>query len=235
MGEVQIDGGADLPQPTAFGREMRKLFLFDDKYVNLNHGSFGAFPRSIRDLVQRYQAQTESRPDPFLRYDYPKLLDRSRESLSKFLHAPLDEVVLLSNATTGVNTVLRSLVFQPGDHILYFNTTYGACAKTVEYVCEYTPAKPIRLDLSLPIEDDAIVGMMREAIRAVKEEGGRVKVAILDTVVSMPGVKMPLESMVKVCKDEDVLSLVDGAHGIGHLELDLAKLDADFFISNCHK
>jgi selenocysteine lyase/cysteine desulfurase len=72
-------------------------------------------------------------------------------------------------------------------------------------------------------------------VKEVEDAGGKVKVAVFDTVVSMPGVRVPYERLVKACKEAGVLSIVDGAHGIGHLELDLEELDADFFVSNCHK
>lgn len=42
---------------------------------------------------------------------------------------------------------------------------------------------------------------------------------------------MPWERMVQVCKEEGVISLVDGAHAIGQIKLDLSSADPDFFIS----
>lgn len=186
--------------------------------------------------MRQFQDLAEARPDPFIRYAYPKLLDESRAALAAFLDAPTDEVVFVQNATTGVNTVLRNLIFHEGDSILYFSTTYGACAKTVEYISETTPAKGLRVTLEYPISDDALVEKFQRVIRDEKEKGaGRVRVAIIDTVVSMPGVRMPFERMVEVCREEGVFSLVDGAHGVGHVALSLKELDADFFVSNCHK
>ena len=151
----------------------------------------------------------------------------------------------MPNATTGVNTVLRSLVFKEKvnddedgeaktrNGIVYFSTTYGACQRTVEYICEIqSAARAVKIELDYPIGDDQLVEKFRDVLR---REGGRVKVALLDTVVSMPGVRMPFERLVEICRQEGVLSLVDGAHGVGHVHLDLAKLDADFFVSNCHK
>lgn len=72
-------------------------------------------------------------------------------------------------------------------------------------------------------------------MKAVEASGGTVKLAIFDAIVSMPGVRMPFERLTQACKELGVLSCVDGAHGVGHIELDLGQLDADFFVSNCHK
>lgn len=74
-----------------------------------------------------YQDQCEARPDPFIRYDFPKLLDKSRGDIADFLNAPLDSIVFVPNATTAVNTVLRNIPWHEDgkDEILYFNTIYG--------------------------------------------------------------------------------------------------------------
>lgn len=143
--------------------------------------------------------------------------------------------MFVSNATTGVNVVLRNLTFESGDYILYCDTIYGACEKTVTYITETTPAKSIKVEYTLPVEDDWLVDELKKKVKEVEQSGGRVKVAIFDTVVSMPGVRMPFERLTAACKELGVLSCVDGAHGIGHVELDLSKLNPDFFVSNCHK
>jgi selenocysteine lyase/cysteine desulfurase len=47
---------------------------------------------------------------------------------------------------------------------------------------------------------------------------------------------MPWETLVQACKEMNILSLIDGAHGIGHIDLShLGEVDPDFFVSNCHK
>jgi selenocysteine lyase/cysteine desulfurase len=155
--------------------------------------------------------------------------------LSQVLHAPADEVVFVPNATTGINTVLRSLTFHKGDHILYFATIYGACEKTINYITETTPASAAKITFTYPVEDDWLISEFKRKVKEVETAGGKVKVALFDTVVSMPGVRMPFERLVEACKESKVLSVVDAAHGVGHVEVELSKLDADFFVSNCHK
>ena len=198
-------------------------------------GSFGTYPSPIRTTMRAHQAAAESRPDHYIRYLYPAHLNDSRSALAKLLNAPISSLVLVPNATTGINTVLRGLRFAPGDVILYFDTIYGACEKTVAYVCETTPARCVKIACGYPVEDAWMEQRLREVVREVQDQGGRVRLAIFDTVVSMPGVRVPFEALVRVCRELGVLSCVDGAHGVGHVELDLGSLDPDFFVSNCHK
>jgi selenocysteine lyase/cysteine desulfurase len=172
-----------------------------------------------------------------MRYTYPILLDASRSAIAALLNAPDSECVFVPNATTGVNTVLRNLVYAPGDVIIYFATIYSACEKSVQYVVETTAVESHRIAFQHPVSDSWLIETLCSTIQGIRQKGKNPCLAIFDTVVSMPGVRMPFEKLAGVCKDQGVLSLVDGAHGAGMLgsELDLGKLGADFFVTNCHK
>ncbi|KAL9611768.1 MAG: hypothetical protein Q9167_003618 [Letrouitia subvulpina] len=221
--------------PTPFGHLMRSHFLFHSSYTPLNHGSFGAYPASVRDRLRQVQDLVEARPDLFFRYSFPKLLDASRGAIAKLLGVEVDDCVFVPNATTAVNTVLRSLVFERGDVIVYFSTLYGACGKTVQYIKETTPAESACVDLQYPIGDDEVVDRFQKTVHGLKKNGQTPKIAIFDTVSSLPGVRMPWERLVDICHKEGVLSMIDGAHGAGHLEMRLGKVQPDFFATNLHK
>jgi selenocysteine lyase/cysteine desulfurase len=222
-----------------YGKTLLKDFLIDPTYRNLNQGSFGTIPRAIQSALRAYQDAAEARPDIFIRYDYPRLLDESRTAVAKLLRVETDTVVFVSNATVGVNTVLKTLPWNDDglDEILYFSTVYGGCGKTIDYVVDSNPGRVSARSISItyPIEDDEIVARFREAVKAVEKEGRRARLCLFDEVSSMPGVRFPFEEMTKACKELGILSLVDGAQGIGMVDLDLGKLDPDFYVSNCHK
>ena len=214
---------------------MRDQFLFADGYLPLNHGAFGTYPKPVRDDLHRWQDLSEAKPDTFIRYDYPNFLDAACTAIAAYLDVPTPNLAFIPNATTGFNTVLRSLVFEDGDVIIHFSTIYSAIAKTVEYICETTPAGSFNVKVEYPIRDDDLIKKFVEGLEQVKAGGKKVKMAVFDTISSVPGVRVPWERLVKNCRDNGVLSFVDGAHGVGQIDLDLRAVEPDFFVSNLHK
>ncbi|GCB21341.1 hercynylcysteine sulfoxide lyase [Aspergillus awamori] len=198
-----------------FGAAMREQFLFDPNFLNLNHGSFGTYPAAVRTALRHFQDQVEARPDPFIRYTTPKELDVSREAVAKLLNVPRSECVFVKNATTGVNTVLHNLPFKSDDVIIILKPSTALSKKALYPLSNLEP--------------------LRFVVREARSEGLNVKLALFDVVTSLPAVRFPFERLTEVCRKEGILSLIDGAHGIGQLPLDLGELQPDFFTSNCHK
>ncbi|PSS05279.1 pyridoxal phosphate-dependent transferase [Coniella lustricola] len=229
--------------PLAFGASLRKEFMMDQDYHNLNHASFGTHPRAIHQRLQHYRTLYERAPDHFIRYTYPALLDTNRAAVARFLNSPSpDAIVMVPNATVGINTVLRALAatWSPSgtDEILYFSTAYGACAKTVTYLSESTFGRHVggrAITLTYPLSDTSVVAQFHAAVVTSRTEGHTPRLAMFDTVSSVPGVRFPFEAVVTACRELGILSLVDAAQGIGMLPLDLAELNPDFLVSNCHK
>jgi selenocysteine lyase/cysteine desulfurase len=168
------------------------------------------------------------------------MLASSRAKVAKILNCQTENVVLVSNATLGTNSVLRDMVFKDNDAMLYFSLTYGAVDNNIDYLIDTEKMRGIRLhkvrvELNPPWTIESMLQALRNSIQEAKDKGKRIVIGVVDTISSKPAVRMPWEDMVKILKEHQILSLVDGAHGIGHIPIDLTAVDPDFFVSNCHK
>ncbi|CAI7657154.1 unnamed protein product [Penicillium glandicola] len=222
-------------QLTPFGKPMLKHWMFDPSYKNLNHGSFGAHPAVIKDAQRAFLDIADLRPDPYIRRYHAEYLDEAREAIAKVLNAPRNECVFVKNATTGVATVLHNLALQPDETLIYFECVYGAVEKGVVSLREHVSFQPRKVSFQYPITEDELERRFREAIRQAREEGLKVRASVFDAIVSNPGVRFPFERITAICREEGILSVIDAAHGVGNIHLDMEKLQPDFLVSNCHK
>jgi isopenicillin-N epimerase len=196
----------------------------------LNHGSFGACPKSVLAFQSRIQKQIERQPVRFFLDECEPFLDEARSSLARFLTAKVADLVFVPNATAGVNTVLRSLAFREGDELLTTNHAYNACRNALDFVAGQTGARVVSVAIPFPLRGaneilDAILGAVSD----------RTRLALLDHVTSPTALVMPIGDLVRELDRRGVDVLVDGAHAPGMLPLDLDRLGAAYYTGNCHK
>jgi isopenicillin-N epimerase len=216
--------------PLYSGTVMRDLFLLDPEIVFLNHGSFGACPRPVFEQYQRWQRELERRPVEFLGRRSADLLAWSRGCLAALLGTGPDDLVYISNTTTGVNTVARSLALRAGDEVLTTDHEYGACDNVWEWACRRAGARYVKQPLPLPLPAAKEVV---EIIWAGVTPGTRV--LYLSHITSTTALILPVAELCRRAREAGILAVIDGAHVPGQLPLDLAALDADVYIGNCHK
>lgn len=201
-----------------------------EKVVFLNHGSFGACPWPVLDAQRRLREEMESEPVQFLARNYDARLDAARNTLAEFLGADVGNLVFVTNATTGVNAVVRSLVFHEGDEILTTSLDYNACRNVLQETSVQAGARVVVADLPFPLTgEDEVVAAILAAVTP------RTRLAMIDHVTSNTGLVLPLERIVRELEERGVDTLVDGAHGPGMLPLDLQKLGAAYYTGNLHK
>jgi isopenicillin-N epimerase len=211
-------------------RALRKLFLLRPDVIFLNHGSFGACPWAVLDAYQAWQLELERQPVEFLNRRFNQLMREARESLAAFVGADPNDLVHVSNATTGLNIVARSLRLQPGDEVLSTDHEYGALDRTWRFVCQRRGARYISQPLPLPFESaEQVVEALWAGVSA------HTRVLFLSHITSPTALILPVLELVRRARGAGILTVIDGAHAPGQIPLDLEALGADFYFGDCHK
>ena len=205
-------------------------WLLDRDITFLNHGSFGACPIPVLEAQTNFREQLEREPLRFLMREFEPLLDHARNELATFIGTSGDELAFVPNATTGVNAVLRSLSFGPGDELLTTNQEYNACRNTLDFVASRTGAKVIVAEVPFPIESPEQV--VEAVIKCVSP---KTKLALLDHIVSQTGLIFPIKQLVSELAQRGIDVLVDGSHAPGMIALNLDEIGATYYTGNCHK
>jgi len=205
-------------------------WLLDAAVAFLNHGSFGACAHVVLERQTALRKEMERQPVDFFVRRLPPLMDDARNALAALIGAVPADLAFVPNATTGVNAVLRSLEFRPGDEILVTAHDYNACRNVVRYLAKRTGIKAVEVNIPLPIASP------RQVVDAVLERvTPRTRIAMLDHVTSPTAVIFPIEELVRELDRRGVDVLVDGAHAPGMIPLDLDRIGAAYYTGNCHK
>lgn len=213
-----------------FPSEYSHLWALEPGAVYLNHGSFGACTKYILERQNEYRQMLEGQPMRFMVRQLEGLLNNAREKTAAFVNADYSDLVFVQNATAGVNTVFRSLHFEPGDEILFTNHIYFACRQLLEYIAETTGAVLVEAQYDIPVSSPGVI--TNAVLSAVSK---KTKICLIDHITSATALIQPVEEIVRELEKRGVDTLVDGAHTPGSIPLDINSIGAAYYTANCHK
>ena len=205
-------------------------YLLRPEIAFLNHGSFGACPRPVFETYQRWQRELAFQPVEFLGRRLEGLVADARAALAAYLGTQADQLVFVPNATHGMNIVARSLRLSSGDEVLLTDHEYGAVARTWRFICGQSGASCRVQPISLPVTSpDALIDQLWEGVTA------RTRVIVVSHITSPTALIFPVEAICRRAAAQGILTVIDGAHAPGQIDVALDTLQADFYMGNCHK
>jgi len=208
----------------------KDLFLLDPGVVFLNHGSFGATPRPVFEQYQAWQRELERQPVEFLGRRFAALLREARTALAAHVHTGADNLVYVPNATTALNIVARGLQLNPGDEILTTDHEYGAMDRMWRFLCHKTGAVYRAVHVPLPvITAEELIERLWAGVTP------RTRVLFFSHITSPTALVFPVRELCRRARAAGLLSIVDGAHALGQVPLDLEDIGSDFYTANAHK
>ncbi|MGJ8636642.1 MAG: aminotransferase class V-fold PLP-dependent enzyme [Phycisphaerales bacterium] len=205
-------------------------FVIDRDVVYLNHGSFGACPKTVLDAQSAHRLDAERELVRFYVQDSWGKIDRSRNALADLTNCQPRDIVFVHNATTGVATVLKNLDLQAGDELLVTDCEYKACLNNFQKTAAKSGATIRSVTIPWPIksEDQVIDAVMSGVTK-------NTKIALLSLITSSTGIRLPIEKLIPMLKEQGVETLLDAAHGPGCVPQDIEGWGAAYTTGNAHK
>jgi len=209
---------------------MKDQYLLNNNIIFLNHGSFGACPKPVFNEYQQWQSLIESQPVQYFSEDIYNYLSKSREDLSTFISCDLDDIIFVPNPTTAINSIVRSLKLNSGYEILTSNHEYGAMVRAWQWFSKDKGYNLIPFNLKLPFTTKS--NFLDDFWKGVTNN---TKIIFISHITSPTAIVFPIEEICQRAKNEGILTIIDGAHAPGHIDLHISSFDPDIYIGACHK
>ena len=210
--------------------DIKQNFLLDKTITFLNHGSYGSCPIPVFEDYQKWQRKLEKQPVEFLTNDLWEALKHSRVTLSKFVGCDEDEVLFFSNPTSAIANVINSLNLNDGDEVLMTDHEYGALVRQWNLWGEKNNVRIKQQKVPVPVTSKDM--FIDNFWRGVSK---KTKVIFISQITSPTAIIFPVKEIVDLAKNKGILTIIDGAHVPGHIDLNIHSLGCDFFTGAIHK
>ncbi|MBM4074774.1 MAG: aminotransferase class V-fold PLP-dependent enzyme, partial [Planctomycetes bacterium] len=224
----------------------------------LNHGSFGPAPVCVQEVREAWSRHIQSNPMQFFFSELEPALDNVIDRLGEFVRADSRNIVLVENATVAMNAVAETIELNSGDEVLLNDHEYGAVFNIWRRVCERSGARIVSISLgkskeldrddnhSKTMSDEKFVVLERrtdrklmssdEIIREIADGiSPKTKLIVLSHVTSPTAIVFPVKDVCRMAREKKVPVCIDGPHAIAMCDVDLRKIECDFYCASLHK
>ena len=143
--------------------------------------------------------------------------------MSKFVGCDEDEVLFFSNPTSAIANVINSLNLNDGDEVLMTDHEYGALVRQWNLWGEKNNVKIKQQKVPVPVTSKDM--FIDNFWRGVSK---KTKVIFISQITSPTAIIFPVKEIVDLAKNKGILTIIDGAHVPGHIDLNIHSLGCDF-------
>ncbi|AQR69195.1 hypothetical protein BZG29_13230 [Janthinobacterium sp. LM6] len=204
-----------------------------DAIVNLEHGYFGAMAAPVQAAFEQAVRYTNEQLSPFVRGEFTRThVDILRRRVAALIQAEPHEILLTRSGTESMQVLITQYHgLAPGDTVLWSNLDYPAMRTAMRWLAQRRGVTSTQVTLRLPISDDEIVASYAQAMRqAVKP-----KLLLLSQVTPANGQQLPVQAIMALAREHGIDVLLDSAHALGQVDVDVQAMGVDFAGFNLHK
>jgi len=223
------------PKDIKFGHALLPYFSFQPNYINVNFASYGSPPKYVAQAKKRYNEIIEFNPETYYKHEMEKKVDSVKSNIAKFYNIEdIDDIVMLDSISEGISSILRSYPFEKDDYLLVFDYSYPMLRYVAQFCDDAKIVKMAKLHMTIDM-----MKTKKAAFQGIKDLienfPGKIKMALIEHITSMPSVIFPAKELVQLCKEKGIVSVIDGAHTYCVIDVDVADINPDFYLGNLNK
>ena len=229
---AQAAAGGRTPAQVAadedYWREIQFAFTLDRTIINLNNGNSSPAPTVVHEACKRYDDWANQAP-VYHRGMTERNVETTRRRLAQEFGADPEEIAITRNSSESLQIAQNGLDLKAGDEVLTTEQDYGRMLTTWDQRVRRDKIKLTRIDFPVPTSGEDLFGRLARAIVP------QTKVMHFCHITNQSGQLFPVKELSELCRSRGIISIVDGAHALGHFPFKLRDLGMDYYGVSLHK
>jgi len=218
----------DVAADETYWREIQLAFTLDRTLINLNNGNQCPSPAVVHEACKRYMDWSNQAP-VYHRGMIERNIETARRRLAEEFGADPEELAITRNASESLQIAQNGLDLKPGDEIITTEQDYGRMLTTWDQRARRDKIKVTRLDFPCPTTQADLLQRFERAITP------QTRVLHFCHITNQSGQLFPVRDLSRMARQRGILTIVDGAHALGHFPFKLRDLEMDYYGVSLHK
>ncbi len=223
-------GTGDTSSDSVDWLRVRELFPVSAwEKIHLNSGSAGVMPSPVQDYLVELIKQVNRKAPYEVWNEWQVIKTDNILRLAELTHSKISELQIVRNSTEALNMIIYGLQLNKGDEVIIGQQDYPFVHNAWSNRATRDDIIIKEVDIDIPATDEDILEAYAELIT------DKTKVMHITHITHREGHIMPVKKLTQLAHDRGVQVLVDGAHVLGQIKVDLKDLNCDYFASSLHK
>ena len=218
----------DVAADESYWREIQFAFSLDRTLINLNNGNQCPAPTVVHEACKRYMDWANQAP-AYHRALIERNIETARRRLAAEFGADPEEIAITRNASESLQIAQMGIDLKPGDEVITTEQDYPRMLTTWDQREKRDKIKVTRLDFPCPTTQADLLRRFEAAITP------QTKVLHFCHITNQSGQLFPVRELSSMARRQGIITIVDGAHALGHFPFKLSDLGMDYYGVSLHK
>ena len=213
-----------------FWKSIRKDYLLKKDYVNLENGYYCFIPQPTLNKYLEHVKRINFEGSYYMRNQLDLDKRKTAERLSNLVNCDKDELAITRNTTESLDLIISGFPWEKNDEAIFAMQDYGSMQEMFKLTAKRRGI--VNKIISVPNQpenDEEIVSLYEQQITK------KTKLIMVSHMINITGQILPVKKICEMAHSYNIDVLVDGAHCVGHIDVDIKDLNCDYYGSSLHK